>query len=480
MTPEEIKGVKITYIWFFPRTSDTINKSISFRRVEMTLNVIASNRYEGLSLHLYYNWLMAYSRSRGPEIKENLDIKIPQILKWNLSNGIPVYEVLSGQKEVFKIDIVHRGGRIQESKRLVNRVTTSLMKEATRNLASKELASKIDFFGASLSTKANMDQSSHAIYGLNKFASELIPILSEIIHEPAFNSSDLEKYKKRNKANLNIELRKNDVVAYREFTEDVFGPDHPYGFNSNTEMYNAISIPELERHYNSNFGINNCYMFLSGNITDEMRKSIDGLFSHRNNKIKVRSYTESITPNPGEKKSISLGAPSQSAIILGKKLFAKNHPDYPLWIVLNTILGGFFGSRLMKKIREEKGLTYNVSSFIDNMRLDGHFYVSCDVAHKNIQDTLASIHQEIGLLKTELVKEEELRMVKNYIAGNILNMLDGPFRSIKWIKSLILNDMSTDDGIEIIEEIKSASAEQVRDLAIKYLNKEDMNTVIVS
>ncbi len=446
----------------------------------MTQNVIASNQYEGLSLLYYYRRLMAYSRSRGPEIRENLNIKKPEILKWNLTNGIPVYEVISGKNEVFKIDVVHQGGRIQEPKRLVNRVTTSIMKEATKNLSSKELASKIDFYGASLSTKATMDQSSHAIYGLNKFSSELVPILSEIIHEPTFNPEDLEKYKKRNKANLNIELRKNDVVAYREFTEDIFGSDHPYGFNSNTELYNSVTIPEIKSHYKSNFGVNNCFIFLSGNITDKMRKSIDDLFSHRQNKIEVQPYIESVTPFPGKEKSISLGAPSQSAIILGKKLFPKNHSDYPLWIVLNTILGGFFGSRLMKEIREEKGLTYNISSFIDNMRFDGHFYISCEVAHKNIKDTLESIHQEINLLKTELVQKEELEMVKNYIAGNILNMLDGPFRSIKWVKSLILSGMDSDDGIKVIEEIKSASPESIRKLAIKYLNQEDLNTVIVS
>jgi len=423
---------------------------------------------------------MNLARKKGPKITEQLSVSVPRVNQWVLPNGIPVFEISSNKHEVFKVEAVHQGGRIQEDKRLVNRVTSTIMKEGTENYPSKVLADKIDFYGATLSVRSNMDNTSHTLYGLTKYADVLLPMLGDIIHHPVFDPVELDKYIKRNVTNLGIELRKNDVVAYRELTEDIFGGDHPYGFNSNAALYRSIVTDDLIQHFHNNFGADNCSLFLSGDIDDKMRDAISRIFGNRNNSIIKKPFQESIIQPTPEMKRIKIGSPSQSAIIIGRKLFSRNNVDYPTWVVLNTVLGGYFGSRLMKSIREEKGLTYNISSFVDTMRYDGHFYITCEVAHENVDSCLQGIFQEIEKLKSSLIPTQELTMVKNYINGNILNMLDGPFKSSKWIKSLYLDGLKLSDGMEIIDRISGVTAEEIRELAQKYLAEEVLNKVIVS
>jgi zinc protease len=169
----------------------------------------------------------------------------------------------------------------------------------------------------------------------------------------------------------------------------------------------------------------------------------------------------------------------QDSIIIGRRLFNKQHPDYSAIILANTILGGYFGSRLMKVVREEKGYTYNIGSYLDILRYDGFYYISTDVAPENTDDCIDEIHRQINILQDQMVSEGELTMVKNYILGNILNMLDGSFKVSGWIKTLVTHDVSLLRGHEIIQEIQQIDGQQVKNVFQKYYQPQDLLELIV-
>ena len=209
------------------------------------------------------------NRKIMPSIKEitKITLATPQII--TLDNGIKIYLINTGQQDACKIEFFFATGRPDEHKRLVAKSTLRLIKDGTPQYNSAELAEKIDFYGAALNLNAQLDASSIVLTALNKHLYNLIPIVYDIIWNPTFPDYELEVYKKNNQERLKLELLKNDLLAYRKFTELIFGIDHPYGYNSYPETYNDIHRSDLQQHHFERFGSNNCTIFISGKVGNE-------------------------------------------------------------------------------------------------------------------------------------------------------------------------------------------------------------------
>jgi predicted Zn-dependent peptidase len=418
-------------------------------------------------------------RKIGPVIHRIDQIPLPAVQFYTLNNGIPVYEVSAGTQDVVKVEIIFRGGRLLEDVKLASRATCFMIKEETRLTRAAELAEKVDYYGASLGSDFNMDMITISALFLGKYQQEIFPILSEVIHQPAFSETELKKYIERNVSELNVELTKNEVIAYRDFTEKIFGANHIYGYNSTPALYRKLNPVNCEQFYNDYIGSDKCTIFLSGNITEDTRNQLNSALGKEKKDTFSKRYQPSRLPITRQEWSYKGKGNFQNSIMIGRRLFTKDHPDYPGMVVLNTILGGYFGSRLMKSIREEKGFTYSVHSLMDISKWDGCLYICTDVDPENTRSTLQEIYHQMNILQQERMLPAELEMVKNYIIGNILNMLDGPFRSAKWIKSLIMHDLTMVQGGEIIEKIREVSSLEIQRLAQIYLQKSTLSELVV-
>jgi predicted Zn-dependent peptidase len=169
----------------------------------------------------------------------------------------------------------------------------------------------------------------------------------------------------------------------------------------------------------------------------------------------------------------------QTAIRIGRRLFSRHHPDYAGFFVLNTILGGYFGSRLMTNIREDKGYTYNIYSSLDVMRHDGAFYIGTEVGNEFVGDTLKQIRLELRSLIENPVSEEELTMVRNYLMGNFLSMVDGPFNVGEVVRTMVGDELPFSFFSELVESVNTIKAETLQRLAEQYLQPEDQWEVVV-
>ena len=415
----------------------------------------------------------------GPPIHIIDQIEMPKISVYHLDNGIPVYEIDSGTQDVVKIEFIHLGGRLNEEKRLTSRATVHMVKESSRAFTQKELAEYIDFYGASLVSDFSMDHTSITLHTLGKYLDLTMAALADVVFFPKFSDDELMQYKERNINNLAIDLQKNDILAYREFTDRIFGREHVYGFNSTPEMYKDLTLEDIENHYQNYMGTANAVIVVSGKISDERRKLINESLGQIRRNSKIGIYQNCNIPCDRKTFSIKGKGDFQNSIILGRRLFTRSHSEYPAMVVLNTVLGGYFGSRLMKRLREDLGYTYEISSQLDMMRNDGFFYISTDVDPENTVDCIRVIYEEIDRIAREPISDEERKMVINYIMGNMVNMLDGPFKVARWVNSLITSGQSLMEGHQILNALSRVDQYQIQVLAEKYLRKENLMELVV-
>ena len=392
---------------------------------------------------------------------------------------MPLYDIRMGTQEVLKLEVVFQAGRPFEKKQLAARATSSLLREGTRSFSAARIAEQLDFYGCSLSLPFNLDTSNVIFYSLNKHFGRLMPILEEVLGAPSFPEAELNAFIKRNQRRLEVDLAKNDIVAYRKVTEFIFGPNHPYGYNSYPETYAALRRDDLLEHFSRLFNSSNCAAFISGKTSPEIIA------------IANESLSRAIPPGKAARAALQPGIASpeavkihrpdtvQAAIRIGRRLFNRRHEDYLGMYLLNTILGGYFGSRLMDNIREEKGYTYNIYSMLDSMQFDGYFYIGTEVGNEFVEDTLRQIYLEMERLQQEPPGAEELAMVRNYLMGNFLAMLDGPFNVSEVVRALVTEGLPFSFFEEMVEATRAAGADEIQKLAQRYLCREDMWEVVV-
>ncbi len=428
-------------------------------------------------LHLQ-GFLTMLDRTLAPKILPIQKISFPKVQNCLLDNGIPMYALKGGSQEVIKLEMVFDAGRSHETTKLASKASNQLLKEGTSKYSSEALAEEIDFYGSTISCHSGMDHSSITLYCLKKHFYSSLHLVSEILNTASFPKNEIAKYGVRASERLQQQLSKNSVIAYRHFSEKIFGSFHPYGYNTVPEDYNSLNRDVLVEHYQNLYAHDNCRIYLSGFIDDEILRSVNTILGsfRREKKHIERSFNthvldENLIEIPGNK--------LQNSIKLGRKLFSRNHPDYFDFLVLNTILGGYFGSRLMSVIREEKGYTYSIYSVIDPLKEAGSFYVSTEVGKEYYEPTIQTLRTEFNRIQNDLVSSNELQMAKNYLLGNFLSMLDGPLKSSKVLKMLKESHFDISDFDQMIETIKMTSPKRLIDLAQAHLDFDKMLLVSV-
>ncbi len=415
-----------------------------------------------------------------PIIKEISALELPDIISEKRANDIPVHQINMGTQEVLKLEFAFDAGRPFEDQRLAARTTLRMLKEGTKQFSSAQIAETLDFYGGNLSTPFNLDVANISLYCLTRQFDNLLPMLTDIILHPTFPQKELDTFVRKSKSKLKVDLERSDVVAYRTITELIFGSDHVYGYNSFASAYDGLSVHQLQKHFEKNFVSGNCNVFVSGKWNNDLISKIDEEILQKIPIGKSVPVVKEVQDRPPERKEIKIPNNLQASIRIGCRLFNRQHPDFKKMIIVSTILGGYFGSRLMTNIREEKGYTYNIFATIDTFRQEGLFYIGAEVAANFIEETIKEIYQEINTLQNELIKEEELQMVRNYMLGNLLNMLDGPFNVAELIRTMKMDQLKETDFDLLVQTIKTISAEEIRELTRMYLVKEKMWEVIVN
>lgn len=424
-------------------------------------------------------------RGVPPTIKEpaEFDIRLPLSEVHTLSNGIEVYVMNMGTEETMMIDWVFYAGNCFENKKTVAAATNYLLKNGTSKLSALELNEHFEFYGSYLSRHCYNETSEIVLHCLNKHVQELVPVVSEIISDSIFPERELEIYKQNSKQKLEVNLQKCEFVASRLIDANLFGENHPYGKYSNLIDYSALNRDDLVEFYDKYYRNGHCVIFVAGKLPEGILDILEKEFGklplkpHRDADKNIRY---DLQPS-SQKKSLLVNDQQgvQAAIRIARHFPNRHHPDFQKVMVLNNIYGGFFGSRLMGNIREDKGYTYGIYSYIMNHIHESGWLVSTEAGRDVSVATVNEIYEEMKNLREEIIDDEELRMTRNFMIGTILGELDGPFQVLGRWKNLVLNNLDEKYFYNAIMTIKTVSAEELQELAKKYLVPDEFYELVV-
>jgi zinc protease len=418
-------------------------------------------------------------RRNGPGIRKLENIVIPEAERFRLKNDLNVILLESGTQDVIKLDMIIKGGRLAEKKQLAARFCASLLREGAAGKHAEYIAEYFDYYGATFRIGSNLDYSYVSLTCMTRYLADLLPMYAQIVFQPDFPEDELEKFRKLQKQKLQLDLAKDELVSYRLITESIFGVNHPYGYNSEQHYIDAIQLSDLKAYHHTTFCPDNMYLVVSGRVSNEAINLMDQYLGNPGRMSQPYHYPQCTVPVVHRQISKESPGEYQFSIKIGRRMFHRQHPDYPGFYLLNTILGGYFGSRLMTSIREELGYTYNIYSVIDHLAYDGYFYIGTETAHHYIKDVYKEIYHQIDLLKTYPIPEDELQMSKSYLMGSFLNLIDGPFNLGSFYRSNELDGYSLEKFYTFAAEIRNTNAERLQELANQYLNKDSFTEVIV-
>jgi predicted Zn-dependent peptidase len=426
---------------------------------------------------------MSLDRTIAPNIKDavDFDIQLKPCQKYTLDNGVEVYAFEGGAQEVMLMELVFFAGNSFETKNWVAPATNYLLKNGTSSKSAFEVNDAFEFYGAYLNRSCYNETATISLHSLTKHFQEVIPVVSELVGDAVFPENELEIYKKNQIQQLTLNLKKGDFIANRFIDEYLFGIDHPYGKYSSEAAYNQLTREDLVAFYNKYYKEGKCIVFMAGKFPADIESTLNKYIGSLPLNKHIIETPEHAIVAADEKKYNVVNDPSsvQGSIRIARHFPNRHHPDFAPVQVLNNIFGGFFGSRLMSNIREDKGYTYGIHSYLQNHIQQSAWLISTDAGKDVCRATIDEVYKEMAILKNELVEMDELNLVKNYMLGSLLGDVDGPFQIIGRWKSYILNGLTEEYFYNTIKTVRAIQPQQLQDLANKYLNEEDFYELVV-
>lgn len=419
------------------------------------------------------------NRALAPVFREVENIELIKAKPHVLNNGLKIFTVSGGSQDLVRIEFIFSNIKYDVSKPLQTFAANSMLNDGTSEFTSSQIADKIDYYGAFLQTDYSNDQSSVTLFSLNKHLASTLPIVKAIISDSIFPQVELDTLIRNQKQKLSVNLEKNDFISRKVLNKVLFG-DTLYGYDVGFDDYDKLTRDQVKDYFREAYQPKNCTVIISGTVKDETIKLVDELFGRdwlSAGEIKENDFH--FTQGPGIEHYIEKPEALQSAIRIGQVAINRTHADFPGLQVLNTILGGYFGSRLMANIREDKGYTYGIGSALISLKSTGYFFIASEVGADVCTPAMEEIQKEIDTLKHQPVSAEELSLVRNYMLGSMLGSLENALSHADKFKNIYFSGLDYDYYQNYIQTVRKISPEDVQGLAYKYFHFDKFERVIV-
>lgn len=406
---------------------------------------------------------------------------VPQQEKFSLPNGLEVTMVPYGEIPKVTIEVSVRAGNLNESEKQVwlADLTAAMMKEGTTSRSAEQVAQDASSMGGSIDVSAGADLTSVDADVLSEYGPRMAALLSDVAMHPALPNSELERLKKDQLRRLSIAKSQPQPIAREHFMKALY-PHHPYGRLFPTEeMINGYSTEDVQNFYKNNFGAARTHVYVAGKFDPAaMRKAITQAFS---------SWQHGPDPlidlpKPVTKRDLELidrpGA-VQSTLFIGLPTIEPSNPDYLPLQVMNSILGGSFGSRITSNIREQKGYTYSPASLVSSRYHDAYWVQIADVTAKFTGASIKEILYEIDRLQKDPPSDDELQGIKNYLAGIFALRNSTRQGLIGQLEYVDLQKLGDDYLETYVQKIYAVTPQQVQQMAQKYVDTQKLTMVVV-
>ncbi|TVP53011.1 MAG: insulinase family protein [Mongoliibacter sp.] len=422
---------------------------------------------------------MILDRTIAPGFQIPEQITFPSPIKRTLKNGVHLYFIPTPEIGAVKLEINADSNRVtgMEDKKLVSYFTLHLLLEGTLSKSSTDLDNFFDTYASEVEVISNFEHNGLGLLTTKKHFATVLPVFRELMTEAIFPEKELAKRKSQKALSISIQKEQNGNRASNLFRQQLFGDSHPFGQIAEEQDVEAISREDLLSFYADKLWVNP-EVFLAGDLTDE---EVDLVCETLGNLpiIKVESQNPDFINQRKSRVKESKENALQSSLRIGCHLIPKTHPEYfGLW-VFNVFLGGYFGSRLIKNIREDKGHTYGIHSSIGSLKNADYWIVMADVIKEHSDTVIEEIYKEIEILCQEEIPNDEVEKVRNYLIGNLLSNFSSSFELISRFKSIHQAGLDFSFYERQLEYIKNFDPREIQGIGKKYLRNESMVEVIV-
>ena len=387
----------------------------------------------------------------------------------------------SGDNEVVRIDLLIEGGRWHQSQPLQALFTNRMLREGTLRYSTLEIAEKLDYYGAWLELSSASEYAYITLYSLNKYLPQTLDVLESIVKEPTFPEKELGVVAENNIQQFIVNSSKVDFLAHRALMKAVYGGQHPCGRLVQKEDYKRITPDVLRKFYDRYYHSRNCTIYVSGKVGDDCVRRIEDLFGREafGKGFQKPEKTDFVPVSSVDKRIfVEYADVMQSAVRMGMLSLERCHPDYLKARVMVPLVGGYFGSRLMSNIREEKGYTYGISAGIAPYPGQGILVINTETANEFVEPLVREVYHEIDRLQNDPVPEDELFMVKNYMLGEMCRSYESAFSLADAWMFVQVSGFGDTHFEDVLNTIKNITPEEIRELAGRYLCKEKLKEVI--
>jgi len=401
-----------------------------------------------------------------------MDVPVEQV---SLKNGVSLFLINAGTEDVMRMEFIFRAGLVREYLPLLANSTNMMLTEGSEFHSSEELNAILDYYGIFLNLSADKDTAGLTVYFLNKHIEKALELINEILFHPVFPEKELNVLMKKRLNWYRVNREKVQNIATDQFFESVFGSNHPYGRQIHENDYENMS-PALLKDFHLKFYLpEKMTVIVSGRIHEKTTELFGKYFGElHSGKIYTEDSANVLKGSSEKKIHLKKSEAIQTAFRIGSSTINKRHPDYPGLKFFNMILGGYFGSRLMKNIREDKGFTYGIQSSVSSLDLSGFKVISTEIGINNAEQAAAEIYKEISLLQTEPVSKEELEVVRNYMSGELVRMFDGPFALAETFRAVWEYGLDYSYFVKLMNTITTITPDEILRLAGTYYKIEDL------
>ncbi len=419
-------------------------------------------------------------RTQAPDINNQFEIPYITPDKVELDNGMPVYFLEGGSDRFVKIELVFFAGSYRQRKPLEAFSAVHMIRAGTESQGRAGINDLLDYYSVRLVLEPQKDIASVTLFVLHKHLKPALDLLKEIIRYPVYPAAELHTFMKNQQQIHIINQKKVQHLARTYFNELIYGEQHPYGYRLKPEDFDAVSDDDLRRFHGDFFYPRNAFCIVSGSMPGNITQYIADAFgdSHWENKAAPDVPNYPVLSSGSRKVHLEMPGALQSGIRIGKQLFNRTHPAHHRLKITNALLGGYFGSRLMQNIRQDKGYTYGITSNVISLVRSGYFFISTQAGTGVTDATREEIYKELQALREQPAGKEELSSLTSYLSGSFLRSFDGPYAQSERFKELLVFGLDFTHYDEYLETLNTITAEDIMECASLYLQENDMMEVV--
>lgn len=423
---------------------------------------------------------MSLTRTK-PELKNEIKFQLDSIATHTLENGLQLFYLRKEKLPMMRLNfVVEAGGKFDSlSKPGTARLTSQVIDEGADGISALELSDEFDLLGTDFSTSADNDFIIFSLQSLTENFDKSIELLSKVILKPDFPEKEFEREKK--KLTVSIMQLKDDpeMIAEQIFDKIIFG-NHYYGLpvRGYPDTVENIFPDDIRNHYLKYFKAENSFIAAAGNISSEefflYAEKYFNKFSSSSEKFLLPESIET----PDKKIFVYDKADSvQTEIRIGYLSGRRNLSDYFSKLLLNSIFGGQFNSRLNSNLREKKGFTYGINSHFIYHKTSGYFSISTSVSSENTFEAVKEILNEIQNLENG-VTEEELGFAKTSLTRKFPLNFENYRQLTSNLSALAIHNLPLSYFNDYLQNLNLVTLEQVNKQA-KKLSHTDMKIILV-